>query len=350
MTDSRNGHHLGNLAEILDDFGITSDTDWISIVLFVRNLIQNLSVFSDESKAEIQQAVFAELGTKDLSDERYIKVLDMLDIFILRNEATLEMEKRLAAEKRSAAALLSEMNVLIDTIRGTQHKQEQKLGDFEDRTVGVIEESEDHSVIVSKVREMFKELVMEFREEAQEWEALASELQRSANFDPLLTGIYNRRAFESHLLASIRRAERKDITLTLMMVDVDFFKAVNDTYGHQVGDDVLRALSRILVSQALQFEGYVARYGGEELVILAEDLDEETAMTRAESIRKDVEQYDFRVRSSDGASSEPRHFTVSVGVAQMRPEWHAGDLVRAADKAMYMAKKAGRNKVRLYKD
>lgn len=342
--------NLDELRKILSEFGISSELDWMAIVLFVRNLVRDLTVFSDELKAELQRDVFRELGSKNLSQEKYAHLIEMLDIFVMRNVATTQLEQALTAEKRSAAALLSEMNNLIDTIRGTRKQQEARLEDFEDQTVGVIQDGEgeeDRSFIVAKVREIFKELVNEFQEESEEWESLASELLHTASFDPLLTEIYNRRAFDASLLEAVRRSRRNGTTLTIFMVDVDHFKEVNDTHGHQVGDDVLKALASIVSSQAIQFQGYVARYGGEELIVMSEGLDEERSFLCAEAIRQDVEQYDFLIRTEKTAPKTLLKFTVSIGVSLLRPEWGAGELVQAADKAMYRAKEAGRNLVRV---
>ncbi len=339
--------NLDELKKLLEKFGVGSEMGWIAVVLFVRNLIFDLNVFKDEVKAKLQHDIFQELATKDLSEERYVQVIEMLDVFVMRNIGTAELEQALNEEKRSAAALLAEMNTLIDAIRGTRHVQEARLEDFEDKTVGVIQESEDRSVIVAKVREIFKELVQEFREESQEWETLASELQRTATFDPLLTELYNRRAFDAALNTAVKHCRKSGKSLTLFMIDVDHFKSVNDTYGHQVGDEVLKALASIVSSQAIQFKGYVARYGGEELVVMAEGLGEERSFLSAEAIRQDVQRYDFRIRTDGQFSNLPLRFTVSIGVALLQPNWTPAELVQAADKAMYMAKQAGRNQVRI---
>lgn len=342
-----NTKDLDELRSILEHFGISSDLDWIAVVLFVRNLVRHMTVFTDEAKARLQREVFKELASNELNEDRFAKIMEILDIFVMHNIGTSELEQALTEEKRSAAALLSEMHNLIDTIRGTRDEQEARLEDFQDRTVGVVKESEDRSIIVSKVREIFKELVNEFREESLEWENLASELQRTATFDPLLTDLYNRRAFDAALVKAVQRSHDTGISLSVFMVDVDHFKSVNDTFGHQVGDEVLKALASIISSQAVQFQGYVARYGGEEIIVLAESLDEERAFISAEAMRQDVQRYDFRVREQGRFSNLPLKFTVSIGVAMLRPEWGPTELVQAADKAMYQAKQSGRNQVRI---
>ena len=130
-----------------------------------------------------------------------------------------------------------------------------------------------------------------------------------------------------------------------MFIDVDRFKDVNDTYGHQVGDGVLRVLAAVLSAHALQFGGYAARFGGEELVILCEGVSEAEALTRAEDIRRDVARCPFMPQFNSGEEGTVLHITVSIGVAQMGPGQTVSDMVLAADQAMYAAKTQGRDRV-----
>jgi diguanylate cyclase (GGDEF)-like protein len=130
-----------------------------------------------------------------------------------------------------------------------------------------------------------------------------------------------------------------------MMIDVDHFKNVNDTYGHQAGDDVLRALAGIINTHAIQYAGFAARYGGEDLVVVVQDMDLEQAALKAEALRADVENYDFRIRTNGQLEDTPIRFTVSVGVARLKVGWTAGELIGAADAALYQAKNSGRNRV-----
>jgi diguanylate cyclase (GGDEF)-like protein len=145
--------------------------------------------------------------------------------------------------------------------------------------------------------------------------------------------------------AVLAQAKGQTGPLSLMMIDVDHFKRVNDTYGHQAGDDVLRALARIITAHAIQYQGFVARYGGEELVVAVRNMPLDKAVLKAEAIRINVEKYDFRIRTDGRLAETPLQFTVSIGVAQCLPGWDAGRLISAADAAMYQAKSNGRNRV-----
>ncbi|WP_242012363.1 GGDEF domain-containing protein [Pseudodesulfovibrio cashew] len=314
------------------------------MVLFVRNLLTKLSIYSYEKKAEIQREVTKELAKRDFSPEHFDQVVAMLDMYIMQNIGTVELEDALAQEKRSAVQLLNEMDEIINSMHGTTERQQRRLDAFKEHTVGVIQSNSDKSVIVAKVREMFTELIVEFKEEARELQAKAEMLERTANFDPLLTELHNRRALDAFLNQAVREQAEGEGTLSMMMIDVDFFKRVNDTHGHQAGDDLLRALARILTAHATLYQGFTARYGGEELALVVKNMDQTIAAIKAEAIRAGVESYDFRIRT-DGKLSSRVDFTVSIGVAQWREGWDAGKLVSAADAALYEAKNSGRNKV-----
>jgi diguanylate cyclase (GGDEF)-like protein len=333
------------VADVLNKFGIGNDPDWLAVIFFVRNLLGHLSVYSDEKKLEIQKEVFNALSTKDFSGEQFEKVIAMLDMFIMQTIGAMELEEALAEEKRSAVQLLNEMNAVIASLQGSSERQGRKLDDFKEKTVGVIASGKERSLIVAKVRSIFKELITEFREESRELQDRARALEHTANFDPLLTTLHNRRSLDGYLKEVVEAQTEDSLPLSLIMIDVDFFKKVNDTYGHQTGDDLLKILARIVASHATQHQAFPARYGGEELVVVMNRVPRSIAALCAESIRAEVENYDFRARTEGKLSDEPIRFTISAGVAQWCPGWDVARLVGAADAALYAAKNTGRNKV-----
>jgi len=334
-----------DLSHIMKSAGISDDADWMAIVLFVRNLLTRLTVYTDEKKAEIQREICAQLAKKDFSDQQYEAIIAMLDMYIMQNIGSLELEEALSQEKRSGAELLNEMQEMIAAMQGSNSRQQDNLNSFKDETVGVIRDGTRKSVIVAKVRGMFQELIAEFKEEARELNNKARQLEQSAYFDPLLTELHNRRALDAHLQKTVNDLKDTPGPLSLMIIDVDNFKNVNDTYGHQAGDDVLRALARIITAHATQYSGFSARYGGEELVIVMKDMTLDTAAIKAEAVRADVERYDFRVRTDGKLSDESLQFTVSIGVSAWQKGWETSDLIRSADTALYAAKDSGRNTV-----
>lgn len=167
--------------------------------------------------------------------------------------------------------------------------------------------------------------------------ALEKELERQAFYDQL-TGIANRRHFESLLAQEIRRAERYGTPVCLALVDVDHFKTINDAYGHQAGDEILQGVVRTLQGR-LREADVISRWGGEEFTILLPETQAEQAQRLAESLRAFVE-----------ATPLPTggHVTVSLGLAQYRPGETAKDLLKRSDEALYRAKRHGRNCVARY--
>ena len=165
-------------------------------------------------------------------------------------------------------------------------------------------------------------------------------LEALAHTDPL-THLLNRRALTIRLVAELERVRRYNSPLTMLMVDLDHFKRVNDTYGHLVGDEVLRGISEIL-QRSVRTVDMVARYGGEEFVVVLPETGEQGAVVFAERIRERVEEHRFDAQRSEGAK-----VTVSIGVSSF-PAPHvetAEDLFARADAALYRAKERGRNKV-----
>ncbi|WP_419786088.1 GGDEF domain-containing protein [Pseudodesulfovibrio sp.] len=345
MTTKRKNEAELGFRDLLKRFGIGDDPDWVAVVLFVRNLIRHLTVYTDDKKWEIQQEIFRELAHKDFSRERFSSIIIKLDAYLMQTVGAQELEEALASEKRSAMELLHEMDAVIYSMRGSSERQTRRLDDFRDQTVNVIKSSNDRSVIVSRVRDMFQELILEFKEEAREWSDKARMLERSASFDPLLTGLHNRRALDAFLEQAVAEQADDPQPLSIIMIDVDHFKRVNDTCGHQVGDDVLRVLAGIITTNAIQYRGFSARYGGEELVVVLKGIPQSGAFFCAESIRSETERYYFRPRKDGQPVGDRIPFTVSAGVAQWQPGWDAAQLVSAADAAMYRAKNSGRNSV-----
>ncbi len=154
-----------------------------------------------------------------------------------------------------------------------------------------------------------------------------------------LTGIFNRRHFESKIAEEIERAQRYDNELALIMIDIDNFKKLNDEFGHLLGDETLRQISTIFTQNLRKFDA-ACRYGGEEFVILAPQTSGEHAQAVAEKLRKVIEGWSF--------PGVPRPVTITAGVCSYPANGRSRDeLVKAADDALYQAKQAGRNRVQL---
>ncbi|HET9529790.1 MAG TPA: diguanylate cyclase [Blastocatellia bacterium] len=181
---------------------------------------------------------------------------------------------------------------------------------------------------------------MELR--TQQLEQANQALRRISYLDGL-TGVANRRHFEEALDLEWRRASRAGMPLSLIMVDTDYFKPFNDAYGHQRGDDCLRLIASTLRNALNRPGDVVARYGGDEFVILIPGTDAEGAAELAEAMRVRVEGMEIRHQ----ASPDDKVVTISLGVVTDYPTrgFSAGELIAAADEALYQAKNGGRNRL-----
>ncbi|MDD5617653.1 MAG: diguanylate cyclase [Candidatus Omnitrophica bacterium] len=156
-----------------------------------------------------------------------------------------------------------------------------------------------------------------------------------------MTGLYVHRYFQIRLQNEFERVTRYKLNLSLIMIDIDHFKAINDTYGHQQGDFILKSLAKIMLELSRKID-IVARYGGEEFCIVLPHTSQDGALIYAERLRNTVESSDFKIASS----SKNMKVTISLGIAGLdetkaqSPE----ELIKLADSALYQAKETGRNK------
>jgi diguanylate cyclase (GGDEF)-like protein len=187
-----------------------------------------------------------------------------------------------------------------------------------------------------------------------------------------LTGLYNHRHFNDRLAQEVARAQRYGLPLSLLMIDIDDFKAYNDAFGHLAGDELLRALAAVLLSQTRQQVDFVARYGGEEFAVILPSTGREGGLRAGQRLRDAIcgggveqarakadgsrgaarvvgERIRHSVETDDfGSAATPPVITVSIGVASRQAQLDTLDcLVEAADRALYRAKQLGKNQVAL---
>ncbi|MBN14740.1 MAG: hypothetical protein CMJ15_05905 [Pelagibacterium sp.] len=165
-----------------------------------------------------------------------------------------------------------------------------------------------------------------------------AKLERDAIEDPL-TGIYNRRYLENKLEEEVGRSTRLNTPLSAMMIDLDHFKHVNDTYGHEVGDQVLRHVCSLIVSSVRPGDS-VVRYGGEEFVVLAPNCPAGDASVLGERMREKIAGSRLSLPGGQDLT-----VTASIGVSSLTTDSSGAEMLRAADMALYRAKREGRNRL-----
>jgi diguanylate cyclase (GGDEF)-like protein len=173
-------------------------------------------------------------------------------------------------------------------------------------------------------------------------EANNQELKQLSETDPL-TGLFNRLAMDKKLQQAWHLLIRTSDPLTVMLVDIDYFKAYNDHYGHQAGDDCLKKVAQILQNAAKRDSDMVARYGGEEFLIVLPG----TSRASAQNIAAVLQQHIAEENIEHSASSVDSRVTVSIGIAAQAPSpaESVSELIGAADRALYQAKENGRNRI-----
>jgi two-component system, cell cycle response regulator len=214
------------------------------------------------------------------------------------------------ARRLVVVPLLAEGNRMGALVAEASHKRRYKL---DSRSLEMLEQFALHAALaLSNVK-------------------LLQQVQKMAETDSL-TGVWNRMVFDQVLRKEINRAQRSGTSFALVMLDLDHFKRLNDTYGHQAGDDVLRSLSEALVVNGREFDT-VSRYGGEEFALILPDVDVHDAVAITERLRRVIHEVEA-----------PTKVTASFGVAVFPQSGITeNELIRAADEALYASKAAGRD-------
>ncbi len=194
----------------------------------------------------------------------------------------------------------------------------------------------------SSLKQRYEQLlqkVAQMEKEADQVKHRIEEEQLKARTDPL-TGLPNRYAYDRHVINELERFERYKVVFSLCVADLDFFKRVNDEYGHLAGDKVLRLMSRILQKNLRKID-IVCRFGGEEFVIIMPSTDGDSATRAVEKVRKVIEESPFNFQG------KPVRITMSFGVTEVQPGDAPDEIFSRADRMLYQAKESGRNKAML---
>lgn len=331
--------------EELQKLGYKDSPNWLAIILFARNILKFFSILSISQKNQIQKFILESIAKKDSSEDNYLSIIRGIENSIVHNEKTSSWRSELSAYKHYIEILTKTVSSIVCESISDENEKNHLISTFGKEAMEVIDSKDDLESSISKFQGLITNMLEHYKYEASKWEEKAKSLELIVNVDPLLNTLHNRRALDEHIQKSIDRFNKEGTSLSLLMIDVDDFKKnVNDIYGHQIGDDVLRTLAKILSNHASKYNFFAARYGGDELVVVC-NLDMDKARHHADAIRYAVQNYEFRPRVNDKLSKEVIRFTISVGVAEYHGNWTAEEFLNAADQAMYHVKSEGKNNV-----
>ena len=274
--------------------------------------------------------------------------------FFIGRAYTLSNEpKRLKKDRERTLNALSgllasteQLNDNVDHHNNALQSAQKDLEDCKVEEVGTEQYSHLHTELlghITRVVQANRRLENDLTQSQYELETQAQELDRTrkeARTDPLCK-IGNRKAFEEHFNYKLSRFEKQDDAFGLMIIDVDHFKRVNDTFGHNSGDQVLVSIGEAL-KQCVRPEDFVARLGGDEFAIILDGLTSENADLVGTRIRSTIELYDFQVGDSMGSTTV---VTLSMGLAVAHKGDSKHDLYERADQALYRSKELGRNRL-----
>lgn len=250
-----------------------------------------------------------------------------------------DLHKPISLYMTKPVQTLSEYSTIseaIDFIRD-KHFKRIVVTNETDEITGILTQKELLRIIYNKWIDFIKEEGDKISKMNEELLSKANKLEEKASFD-FLTKLYNRRKFNSFLEYEISKANRYgEQHLSLLLVDIDYFKNVNDKYGHLVGDYILQEISKILTICSRDTD-IVARWGGEEFVLMLPQTNIEQAFFVAEKLRATIEKHKF---------DDVTHITCSIGVSQFHKNEEKDTLFKRVDEALYKAKKAGRNRVEM---
>ncbi|NVJ52627.1 MAG: diguanylate cyclase [Campylobacteraceae bacterium] len=275
----------------------------------------NMVILTDlENPIDANKRFFEYFEVKSLEEflEKYNSILD-----VLKQDSTL-LNKNIFEDSKNWISKLSKLSEIDRTV-----KIENKNGEDRVFTINIddYEQKGEHYVI------SFTDIT-ELKEKS-------NLLEYQANHDQL-TGLFNRQKFNEIFKKEIKREKRYKNNLSLIIFDIDDFKNINDDFGHNVGDEILRVIAKVLL-ESIREHDCVARWGGEEFLVLLPQTDENGAKKVAEKIRKAIENY----KKDD----VPRQITASFGVTRFKEDDDEVSTLKKADDALYKAKKEGKNRV-----
>jgi diguanylate cyclase (GGDEF)-like protein len=289
----------------------------IGRAIFLHNLIGDYAGLVEIAANEIEHAVFADTQLATQRAKNQTRIFGIILVIAVIFVAT-----TIFIIQKQVISRLVVLNLLVkDKLAGNEHSRNLTGNDE-----------------ISDIADTFNMFARTIEEQKKALKHLS--------LSDGLTGIANRRALDERLLYEIQLSVRKKWPVSILLMDVDFFKAYNDGHGHTSGDKCLQVIAKTISQSMLRKSDFVARYGGEEFICVLPDTDEEGALEIAERINEKMAE----MKVPHGLSSASPYISLSIGIATsssirlISPE----DLIKNADMALYKAKDAGRNRIEMY--
>jgi len=299
-------------------YSLISNNSGCALFYLVNNQYQKLSL-AYSIKDDSDLVVLTKEG--DIFDQWVLRHSTQLIIEDLKNDFRFDLEALRNQDARPVSSLISSPLISHNSLLGLLRLESKKSRAFNQDDL------------------RFLSLVADLGAAAVENSLLFQKEQDLAIHDDL-TALFTRQHFITRLKDEARRCLRLDQHLSLMMIDIDFFKQYNDKFGHTAGDIVLKKMGRILIGSLREFDPLLCRFGGEEFLVMLSGVNKQKSLLIAEDLRHRIEKENVVLRRQD------THVTVSIGVASLPLDTKDEDeLIQKADKAMYSAKGKGRNRV-----
>jgi diguanylate cyclase len=281
------------------------------------------------------------------ANQGHLSTDDLLDI----HDRFLNSETSHAVSEEVGSKISSEIRKILLSMRAAGKQSEEydaALKEIETKFADIKSPDQLHGVVkllsnvTSSIAQNNRELNDQLQQSVQKIDVLHHDLEKARNESntDALTSLANRKKFDHALRQAIRQSRQDGSGLSLMLADIDHFKAFNDRFGHQTGDQVLRLVSHTLKA-GIKGRDTAARYGGEEFAIILPSTHIDNAHRIAEQVREAVMSKELIKRST---GENLGRITISIGVAEIQPGESSSHLIERADKALYMAKKSGRNR------
>ena len=325
-----------NLCRTLDNAGVPDDPRWRSFILYARN-VNDHHYLNRQQRSRLQSMVLRILQEKDYSDMKFKHMMEENHRII-----SAPYLQKLESAVEESKSLLQEFTTIL-------RKRKGDISNLGGHVLETLEKGTEPKEIIRALRTAFNKVIDTIGDDTDHLKTLVR--------TDSLTSLNNRRAFDERLAKNIETAVKGKSTLSLVLIDIDRFKEINDSFGHRIGDQALTTVAKHLREYCVVFQEnsergiFPARYGGDEFAVILPQEDGKEALDFAEGLRKTVEQYHFIIRDNRGLIVKTDvKITISVGIGTLRSDW-SGDLrsalVDAADAGLYGAKARGRNRVEM---